>query len=215
MNSNRLVYGSISIRSVSATILAAMFFAASTMASHAQDVMIMDERNFFIGFEVKFLGLFPIVGRFKEASGTMIYDKNNPAASTVRIIGKTASIDTNFKIRDDHLRSAAFFDVKNHPTMVFESKTAVVTGDKAGILTGNLTIQGITKPVTLHVKAREPQPYPLQAYNGPLVVGFEALGKIKREAFGLGKGDALLTLRADFIKCVGEAAAAPACKASQ
>ena len=207
MNSNRLVYGSFPIRSVSATILAAMLFAASTMASHAQDVMIMDESNFFMGFEVKFLGLFPIAGRFKEASGTLIYDKNNPAASTVRIIGKTASIDTNFKMRDDHLRSADFFDVKNHPTIVFESTRAGVTVGKIGTVTGNLTIKGITKPVTLHVKAHDRKPYPLPAYKRPLVAGFEASGKVRREDFGLGNGEALLTLRADFIKCVGKAAA--------
>ena len=194
------------------SVCAALFFAASTLTSHAQDGMIMNKSHFFIGFEVEFLRLFRIAGRFNRASGTMRFDKNNPAASTVKITIKTASIDTNLKIRDDYLRSAAFFDVENHPTMVFESTRAVVTVGKIGTVTGNLTIKGITKPVRLRVNARDRKPYPMSAYKDPLVVGFEASGKVKRENFGLGKGEVLLTLRADFIKCVGKA---PAYKASQ
>ena len=191
-----------------------LHFAAATPA-RAQDKLIMDKSHFLVGFEVEHLGLSRIVGRFNDAAGELTFDAKNPVAAKLKVVVQTATIDTNFKARDEHLRKADFFDVEKHPTMVFESTKVEIAGDKIGKVEGNLTIKGVTKPVVLEVKARDSKPYPLPAYKGLPVSGFEATGKVNREDFGVGKGDAILTLRADFIKCEGEAGAAPSCQASK
>lgn len=197
------------------SFFSALALAASVSLASAQDKLIMDKSHFYVGFEVEHLGLSRVAGRFNEASGELTFDDKNPTASKLKITVNTASVDTNFKARDDHLRNADFFDVQKHPTMTFESTAIEISGDKIGKVTGNLTIKGVTKPVVLEVKARDRKPYPLPAYKGLLAAGFEASGKVLRDDFGVGRGEAVLILRADFIKCEGEAAEAPACKASK
>jgi polyisoprenoid-binding protein YceI len=195
--------------------LAALALLATTVAAPAQDKLIMDKSHFLVGFETEHFGYSRVAGRFNEASGELVLDAKNPAASKLKVTVNTSSVDTNFKARDDHLRSADFFDVQKFPTMTFESTAVEVTGDKLGKVTGNLTIKGVTKPIVLEVRARDSKAYPLPAYKGLVASGFEATGKVNREEFAVGKGDAVLTLRADFIKCEGEAAESPSCKVSK
>ena len=194
--------------------LASILLVASIAVTCAQDLMVMHKDRYFIGFEVDLFGLFSVDGQFQEASGTMRYDQANPTASDVHITVQTASINTNLPIRDDDLRSTSFFDVKNHPTMVFESLETVVKGDASGTVIGKLTIKGITNKVALHVKARDRKPDPMTSGKGGSVTSFEASGMLRPADFGLRGGDARLTLRADFIKCAGKVKAEPACRAS-
>ncbi len=199
------------MRSLCSALLLSVVSVVCPTAAGAQHLMIMDERHHFIGFKVDLLGLFRIDGRFNEATGAMRYDASDPAASKVKITVKTASIDTDLEMRDHDLRSSAFFDVSNHPTMVFESTETILTAGSVGIVRGNLTLKGITKPITLQVKAREAKRTASKKAAG---ASFEASGKVRREDFGLGLGDALLTLRAEFVKCVGKSATKPACRTS-
>jgi polyisoprenoid-binding protein YceI len=199
------------MRSLLTALIVTVVSAVCPMAAGAQDLMIMDERRHFIGFEVELLGLFKVDGRFNKASGAMRYDASDPAASKVKITVNTASIDTDIEIRDNELRSSAFFDVSNHPTMVFESTETILTAGSVGIVRGNLTLKGITRPITLQVRASGGK---RAANKKAMGASFEASGKVRREDYGLGLGDARLTLRADFIKCVGKPAAKPACKTS-
>lgn len=199
------------MRSLCSTLFFTLVSVVSPATAGAQDLMIMDEGRHFIGFEVDLLGMFRVDGRFNKASGAMRYDASDPASSKVKIKVMTASIDTDLELRDNELRSPAFFDVSNHPTMVFESTETIVTAGSVGIVKGNLTLKGITRPITLQVRAREGR---RTANKKAMGASFEASGKVRREDYGLGLGDALLTLRAEFIKCVGTSAAKPACKAS-
>ncbi|MFA9474864.1 MAG: YceI family protein [Filomicrobium sp.] len=194
--------------------LASILLVASLAVTRAQDLMVMHQDRYYIGFEVDLFGLFSVDGQFQKASGTMRYDQANPAASNVHITVQTASIDTNLPIRDDELRSVSFFDVKNHPTMVFESLETVVKGDASGTVIGKLTIKGITNKVALHVKARDRRADPTSSGKGSFVTSFEASGMLRPADFGLRGGDAQLTLRADFVKCAGKVRAEPACQAS-
>ena len=196
-------------------VFAAVALACSTPFAVAQDKLIMDKSPFLVGFETEHFGYSRVSGRFNDATGELLFDDKNPAASKLKVTVNTSSIDTNFKARDDHLRSADFFDVQKHPTMIFEATKIEVAGDRIAKVEGNLTIKGVTKPVVLEVKARDRKPHPIPAYKGLLAIGFEASGKIVRDDFAVGKGEALLTLRADFIKCDGDAAEAPSCKASK
>ena len=190
-------------------LLVTLISAASPPAASAQDLMMMDEGHHFIGFEVQLLGLFKLDGRFNKAYGAMRYDASHPASSKVKITVLTASIDTDLEMRDNELRSSAFFDVSRHPTMVFESTETILSTGSVGIVKGNLTLKGITRPITLKVRARDGERKSGKKSKG---ASFEAFGRVRREDYGLGLGDAVLTLRADFVRCVGKSARKPACK---
>src|SRR3954465_9421498 len=104
-----------------------------------------------IGFAVRHLMLSTVRGSFGAATGTVTLDEQNPANSKVDVTIDVTSIDTRQEQRDAHLRSPDFFDVANFPSMHFVSTK--VEGDVTGEfkVTGNLTIRGVTRPVTLDV----------------------------------------------------------------
>ena len=132
-----------------------------------------------VGFVGRHFGLTKVRGRFTGVSGTITIAAD-PAASTVEVVIDTASVNSGDQARDDHLRSADFFDVEHHPTAVFRS-TGVVASGATGTLTGDLTIKGVSKPVTLHVDyvgaATDP-------WGNERAV-FSARGRINREDWGL------------------------------
>ena len=134
-----------------------------------------------IGFKIKHLAISNVPGKFTKYSGTFEYDPNNVAASKADATIEIASIDTEEIKRDDHLRSADFFDIKNFPQMTFKSKEVHPSGKDSFKVNGDLTIRGITKPVTLDV-----------TYNGEVTdpwgnvkAGFSATTNINRKDFGL------------------------------
>ena len=105
-----------------------------------------------IGFKTKHLGYSWLNGRFDKFTGTFKFDEANPSASKVSVDIDTTSLNTNHAKRDDHLRSADFFDAANHPAAKFESTAIEVMGDGKGTIKGNLTIRGVTKPVEIAVE---------------------------------------------------------------
>jgi polyisoprenoid-binding protein YceI len=110
----------------------------------------VDPAHTSAGFSVRhFVSQVP--GRFNDVSGTIAYDPEKPAASSVEITVQAASLDTNHADRDNHLRSADFFDVANHPTLTFKSAAVKPTGNHLEV-TGDLTIRGVTKRVTVPVE---------------------------------------------------------------
>ena len=132
-----------------------------------------------VGFVGRHFGLTKVRGRFTDVSGTITV-ADDLAASTVEVVIDTASVNSGDQGRDDHLRSADFFDVEHHPTALFRS-TGVVASDATATLTGDLTIKGVTKPVTMHVDyvggATDP-------WGNERAV-FSARGRINREDWGL------------------------------
>lgn len=133
--------------------------------------------------EVAFIGrhfmLTKIRGRFTRVSGTVIL-ADDLTESTLEVRIDTGSLSSGDQARDDHLRSADFFDVENHPTATFRSSRVTRTGT-TGTVTGDLTIRGVTKPVTLQVEylghVRDP-------WGGHRAV-FSAHGTLNREDWGL------------------------------
>ena len=111
----------------------------------------VDAAHSHVGFSVRHL-LTPVPGSFGDFTGTIVYDEENPAASSVEFTVHTASIDTNNERRDNHLRSADFFDAENHPTLTFKSKKVAPLGGNNLAVTGDLTIRGVTKEVTVPVE---------------------------------------------------------------
>ncbi len=117
------------------------------------DEYVLDTKgtHAFIQFKIKHLGYSWILGRFNTFDGKFSYDEKNPETAKVTINIDPASIDSNHAERDKHLRGKDFLDVEKFPTATFVSTAFINKGDNKAELKGNLTLHGITKPVTLNV----------------------------------------------------------------
>lgn len=153
-------------------------------AAHAADVFTVDPVHSSVSFMVSHAGISYIHGRFNDYSGKFIIDQADPANSSFAMSIKIASIDTNNQKRDDHLRAADYFDAAKYPTMSFESTQVKPVKDGYEV-TGNLTMRGVTKPVTLHLKGGEKE---VEFPKGTKRIGFVTTPVVKRSDFGLTAG---------------------------
>jgi len=124
-------------------------------------------------------------GRFTILSGRLNIDEQNPANSWVDAQVEATSIDTRNKLRDAHLRSAAFFDVKKYSTITFTSTNIEHVGGQDYQVTGNLTLHGVTRPITFDVHYRG------QSSMMGVRAGLSASATINRHDFSLGQGAAV------------------------
>ena len=106
----------------------------------------------FVNFKISHLGYSWLWGTFRDFDGSFSFDADRPEASKVKVTLKTASVDTNHAERDKHLRSDDFLNVAKHPTATFESTSVKSTGEGTADITGNLTLNGVTKPVVIAAK---------------------------------------------------------------
>jgi polyisoprenoid-binding protein YceI len=128
-------------------------FAAAALSSVAlaNESYKFDQARSTIGFSVhQFLGA--THGKFAKFQGKIDIDREHPENSSVTARIDVQSIDTGIVKRDNHLRSAEFFSVEKYPEITFKSRSAKRTGPQAGDILGDLTMHGVTKPITLHVK---------------------------------------------------------------
>ncbi len=124
--------------------------ALPALVSAAPQTYKVDPDHSSVGFSIRhFLSTVP--GRFKEFEGTIKYDKQNPAASSVSFTAQTASIETDNPDRNNHLKSPDFFDAQKFPTLTFTSSSVQAKDANTLSVTGNLTIHGVTKIVTIPV----------------------------------------------------------------
>ncbi|MEG8223947.1 YceI family protein [Sphingomonas sp. HH69] len=143
------------------------------------------------------------MGTIAEPTGTLTLDKANPAASKVSVEFAIANLRTGVAKLDEHLMKADFFDAAKFPTATFVSTSVKPEGATGAEITGNLTIKGITKPVTLDAEFYGAGANPMNKQEN---VGFVATGSIKRSEFGMGYavpvvGDAIeLKIIAGFQK---------------
>ena len=133
-------------------------------------------------FKVRHLMISNVRGEFRKVSGTITFDPANPAASSVVAEIDVNSIGTREPDRDNHLKSADFFDAANFPTIRFQSKKVEPEGDGAYKVTGDLTIRGVTREVVLQVEGPTAEIKDPWGYNRR---GAEAVTKINRKDFGL------------------------------
>lgn len=132
-----------------------------------------------VGFSVRHF-VTNVPGRFRDFDGTMRYDKDDPAASTVEFTVRATSIDTANADRDEHLRGEDFFDVEKYPTLTFKSTSVIPKGPGELDVTGDLTIHGVTKQVTIPVTILGTMKTP----NGEKA-GFESTFTINRKDYGV------------------------------
>ena len=135
-----------------------------------------------VAFTVDRMGLTKMLGSFSKVDGEFTIDQNNPTASSATLTIDTSSIFTGFEARDKHLRSPDFFNTQEFPEMKFVSSNVERTGDKTAKITGNLTLLGVTKPVTLDVVLNDIKP---DARTKKQLAGFSAHGTLKRSDFGM------------------------------
>jgi polyisoprenoid-binding protein YceI len=167
------------------TTCTALAFVASAQIAAAADTYKIDPQHTWVGFAINHAGWSSAIGKFGTASGDIVFDKDDVTKSSVKAEIDAKSIDTNFADRDKDLNSPDFLNTAEFPTITFESTAIEKTGDKTGKITGNLTIIGVSKPVTLDVTWNAEQPLPWDAKV--LKSGFSASGIVKPADYGMGK----------------------------
>jgi polyisoprenoid-binding protein YceI len=134
------------------------------------------------GFKIRHLMVANVRGEFPGLNGTIVFDHANPANSTVEADIDVKSLTTRDEQRDAHLKSADFFDVEKYPTMHFVSRKVAANGGGELKVAGDLTIHGVTRPVTLDVDGPTPE---VKDPWGNVKAGITATTKINRKEFGL------------------------------
>lgn len=155
--------------------------ALETNAVATRTVWQIDPAHTTVSFSGKHMMFTTVRGGFRDVTGTILLDDANPAASSVEVAIDAGSIDSGVEQRDGHLKSADFLDVENHPTIAFTSTKVEPRGAERARVTGDLSIRGVTRPVTLDVQLTGKGTNPW----GKEVVGFEARTTINRKDFGL------------------------------
>lgn len=161
---------------------------ATTQAPSASSIWNIDASHSHIEFAVKHLMISTVKGRFADVEGQLVIVDGNPSASSVSAVIKAGTIDTRTGQRDEHLRSADFLDVANFPEIIFTSTR--IEGYSAEFkITGDLTIRGVTKSITLDAtnEGQGKDPW------GGDRIGFSAKTKFDRRDFGLMYNQAIET----------------------
>ena len=150
----------------------------------------IDKVHSEIGFTVRHMMISKVKGVFHEYDGTIIADPSDLTTAEVEFSVDLNSIDTRNSDRDNHLRSADFFDVENHPKMTFKGTKISKVGENKYEVTGNLTIRGVTRPETFTVEVEGVAKDP---FSGVEKTGFSVTGTINRKNYGLEWNAALET----------------------
>lgn len=190
-------------RTLFATIaIAAIFFSFTVVTS---STWTYDNNHAKVGFTVTHMMISDVDGHFKKATATLTTTKEDFTDAVVEMTADASSIFTDNETRDGHLQSADFFDVAKYPSVTFKStsfkKTKVAN---TYTVTGNLTMHGVTKTVTLTAVARTG----VNPMNKKTIAGFKITGKVNRLDFGIGTGsptaiisdEVLINSNAEFIK---------------
>ncbi len=162
-------------------LLAVAALAIFHVSATAQTAWKADPAHSRIGFAITHLGISEITGAFNKFDVTITAAKPDFSDAVFELSIDVASIDTAVQKRDDHLRSPDFFDVAQHPAMTFRSKSIKPAGKDRYTLTGDLTIRGQTKPVSMNLWYRG-----TTENQKKQVAGFQLTGTLKRSDFGVG-----------------------------
>lgn len=164
-------------------ILAAFvaFWSVVVQPAIAQSTWAIDSAHSAAQFQVKHLMISTVRGEFSKMSGKVIFDGKNFSSIQVEAGIEVASINTREPKRDDHLRSADFFDTATYPKITFKSKRVEGISGNTFKLVGDLTMRGVTKEITLNVEASPV----IKGMGGESRMGAQATGKLNRQDFGV------------------------------
>jgi polyisoprenoid-binding protein YceI len=150
--------------------------------ARAADEYAIDPVHSSVSFKISHIGLSEVHGRFNEFSGAFTIDPDDPAKSSFEMSIKVDGIDTNNKQRDKHLRSGDFFNAQQFPSITFKS-TSVKAVDGGYEVKGDLTMHGVTKPVSFVLKGGKTAEFP----KGVKRTGYTTDLTVKRTDFEVGK----------------------------
>ncbi|MCM8623009.1 MAG: YceI family protein [Candidatus Accumulibacter sp.] len=159
----------------------ASFFAAPTFAS--PETYLVDPNHTYPRFEYNHFGYSNQIQRFNKTSGTIVFDRVARTGS-VNVAIDARSVDTGYALFNEHLQGEDFFDTARYPTITYQSTAVRFDGDKPVAVEGNLTIKGITRPVTLTLSSFQTMPHPILKKDA---LGANASARIKRSEFNAGK----------------------------
>lgn len=162
---------------------AALLAVAVAAPAQAADKYKFDTVHSQVIFFVSHLGFSMSEGEFLDFDGGFSFDQKNWGNSSVDVTIKTASISLDDKKWDDHMKNEDFFNVEKYPTMTFKSTKVESKDGKTGTITGDLTLLGVTKPVTLDVTFNKAGAHPFNPKKQ--LIGFSATGTLKRSEFGM------------------------------
>ena len=175
-------------RIFTAALSALLLTGASALAQSTS--WTIDKNHTQVDFAIKHAMVSTVRGSLGGVNGTVIWDDKDPTKSSVEATITSATVTTNNEARDKHLKSPDFFDVEKYPTLTFKSTSVQSLGGKLQV-TGDLTLAGTTKSVTLTVDGPTA---PVKGQGGKLVTGFSATGMLKRSDFNFGSKFGLPTL---------------------
>ncbi|WOF81582.1 YceI family protein (plasmid) [Pseudomonas sp. FeN3W] len=155
--------------------------AMSSTAMAADYQIDKQGQHAFVNFKISHLGYSWLYGTFKDFDGQFSFDAATPEASTVNVTLKTASVDTNHAERDKHLRSDDFLNTGEYPTATFNSTSVKSTGEGRADITGDLTLNGVTKPIAINASFIGEGKDPWGGYRA----GFEGTTSINLADFGI------------------------------
>ena len=169
------------MKKVTLLILSAFFvFTAFTTLS---DSWKNDDPHSQLGFTVTHLGVSDVSGTFNDFDVTITSEKTDFSDAVFELTARVESIDTRVEARDTHLKSADFFDAAKYPAITFKSTSLKKAGKNKYKITGDLTMHGVTKQVTMDLRYNGSVENPA---NKKYTVGFQLTGTLKRSDFGIG-----------------------------
>ncbi|MEP0847496.1 MAG: YceI family protein [Phycisphaerae bacterium] len=157
-------------------------------SASAADLYEVDSVHSSVVFRIRHLNVSYAYGRFNDISGQFMFDEADPAKSRIDVSVKVESIDTANTDRDKHLKSAEFFNVAEHPTIAFKSSRVEKLADNKYRAEGELTLMGVTKPLTVELERVGSVDHPKLGARS----GFETVFTIKRGDFGLNAAAGML-----------------------
>ena len=171
------------MKKMSQLFSALIFTVTASAAFAAPETYVVDGSHTYPRFSYSHLGFSTQLSRFNTTTGKVVFDKAAKTGS-VDIEIDAKSVDTGSTLFNQHIQGEDFLDTAKYPKAIFKSTNVVFEGDKPAKIEGNLTIKGVTKPVTLTVTSFQAMPHPMQKKDA---IGANAYTTIKRSEFNAGK----------------------------
>ena len=171
------------MKKMSQLVSALIFTVTASAAFAAPETYVVDGSHTYPRFSYSHLGFSTQLSRFNTTTGKVVFDKAAKTGS-VDIEIDAKSVDTGSTLFNQHIQGEDFLDTAKYPKAIFKSTNVMFEGDKPAKIEGNLTIKGVTKPVTLTVTSFQAMPHPMQK---KAAIGANAYTTIKRSEFNAGK----------------------------
>lgn len=177
-------------RNCSPAVIAATTAAGLALASPSAlaepATYVLDEEHFSMAFEIMHIGYAPVMGMFRDVEGQFEYDEETKELTSGTLTFKSKSVFTNHDKRDDHLRNEDFFNSGKFPDITFQVTEFETTGDNTGVVTGDLTLLGQTRPVDVDVTLNKSAEYPIG--HEEYTLGLTAETTLNRSDWGMTYG---------------------------